>query len=451
MPLLIKGGRVLDPGSIDDTMDILVQKGRIAKLGKRLPSLKKTPKLRVIDAKGLLVVPGLIDLHVHFREPGHEYKETIETGCLAAAAGGFTAVCPMPNTNPVNDNRQITEFILEKAQKACGVRVFPVGAISKGLQGILLTEFSDLKAGGAVAVSDDGRPVASSLLMRRALEYAKGFDLLVISHCEDADLAGGGAMNEGAVATRLGLPGIPNAAESILVLRDIALCALTGSRLHIAHVSTRESVAAIREAKASGIPVTAETAPHYFSLTEEAVQNYDTHAKMNPPLRSEADRLAVIEGLADGTLDAIATDHAPHSSIEKDLEFDRAANGIIGLETALPLGLKLVESGGLSLSALIEKMAVNPARILGLDKGIQPGNPADFTLIDLNRPFCVDANRFFSKSRNTPFNGWELKGKAVCTIVGGKVVFQEKESGGQSKGPWIQQGRKTRHDPRKGS
>ena len=425
MQLLIKGGRVLDPGKIDDTMDILVEDGRIAKVGKSLRSVKKGAGARVIDASGLTVIPGLIDLHVHFREPGHEYKETIETGCLAAAAGGFTAVCTMPNTLPVNDNRQVTEFILEKAAKACGVRVYPVGAISKGLKGEALSEFSDLLAGGAVAVSDDGRPVLGSLLMRRALEYAKGFGLFVISHCEDLDLAQGGAMNEGEIATRMGLPGIPNAAESIMVQRDIALCALTGARLHIAHVSTRESVAAIRDAKARGIPVTAETAPHYFTLTDAAVQNYDTCAKMNPPLRSEEDRNAVWEGLSDGTLDVIATDHAPHSSIEKDVEFDQAAFGIIGLETALPLGLKLVESGVLSLNRLIEKMSINPAKILGINHRINVGNPADLTLFDLNRTYRIDATRFFSKSRNTPFNGWDLKGKTVLTMVAGAVVFKE--------------------------
>ncbi len=425
MPLLIKGGRVLDPGRIDENLDILIEKGRIVKTGKRIRVPKTAPDTRIIDAKGLLVVPGLIDLHVHFREPGHEYKETIATGCRAAAGGGFTAVCTMPNTSPVNDNRQITEFILEKAQEACGVRVYPVGAVSKDLAGQALTEFSDLKAGGAVAVTDDGRPVVSSLLMRRALEYAKGFGLFVISHCEDLDLSAGGAMNEGETATRMGLAGIPNAAESVMVQRDIALAALTGGRLHIAHVSTRESVAAIRAAKAAGIPVTAETAPHYFSLTDAAVDNYDTHAKMNPPLRTEADRRAVVEGLADGTLDAVATDHAPHSTIEKDVEFDQAANGIIGLETALSLGLRLVENGALTLGGLIEKMAVNPAKILGIDHRIATGNPADLTLIDLDRAFTVDAKRFFSKSRNTPFNGWKLKGKATATIVGGNVIFED--------------------------
>ncbi len=425
MRLLIKGGRVLDPGKIDETVDILVEDGRIAKLGKKLRAAKKAPDTRVIDASGLVVVPGLIDLHVHLREPGHEYKETIETGCLAAAAGGFTAVCTMPNTHPVNDNRQITEFILEQAEKACGVRVYPVAAVSTGLAGEALTEFSDLKEGGAVAVTDDGRPVASGLLMRRALEYAKGFGLFVISHCEELSLSRGGAMNEGETATRMGLPGIPNAAESVMVQRDLDLCGLTGGRLHIAHVSTREAVAAIRKAKAAGIPVTAETAPHYFTLTDAAVKNYDTRAKMNPPLRTEKDRQAVVEGLSDGTLDAVATDHAPHSSIEKDVEFDQAAFGIIGLETALPLSLKLVETGALSLPALIEKMSTNPAKILGIDNRIKTGNPADLTLVDLDRSFTVDANRFFSKSRNTPFNGWELKGKAAATIVGGKVIFED--------------------------
>ncbi len=425
MLTLIRGGRVVDPGNLDGIMDILIEDGKIVEIKAESSKVKaERSKVKVIDAFGKIVTPGLIDMHVHLREPGHEYKETIETGCLAAASGGFTAVCCMPNTNPVNDNSQVTEYILKKAGAADTVRVYPVAAISKGLKGKDLCEYGDLKEAGAIAVSDDGHPVANSQLMRRALEYAKGFNLPVISHCEDLDLAECGTMNEGAVATRMGLAGIPNAAESIIVMRDIALCELTGARLHIAHVSTTESVRAIRNAKKRGAPVTAETAPHYFTLTEDAVDKYNTNAKMNPPLRSMQDREAVLEGLADGTIDVIATDHAPHSSIEKEVEFDLAANGIIGLETSLPLSLKLVENGLITITGLVEKMSTNPARILGLDNSLKPGNPADITIIDPDISFTVDADSFRSLSRNTPFDGWSMKGKAVLTMVGGKVVFE---------------------------
>lgn len=425
MRILIKGARVIDPGSLDGRRDVLIEDGRITDI--QPPDVLKIPSdgnAVLYQAGGLVLSPGLIDIHVHFREPGQEYKETIATGCLAAAAGGFTAVCTMPNTLPVNDNAEVTRFILSQAEKACGVRVYPVGAISRSLEGKSLSEYGELKEAGAVAVTDDGRPVTNSLMMRRAMEYAGGLGLPVISHCEDLDLAGGGAMNEGTVATRLGLAGIPNAAETIMVLRDIALCELTGARLHIAHVSTKESVRAIRDAKRSGIPVTAETAPHYFTLTEEAVGDYRTHAKMNPPLRTRRDVDAICEGLSDGTLDAIATDHAPHSSVEKDLEFDRAANGIIGLETSLALGLRLVESGVLSLTGLIEKMSVQPAKILGLPSGLKIGGPADITVFDPEKPWTVDAGRFRSISRNTPFDGWTLKGRPVLTMVNGAVIFE---------------------------
>jgi dihydroorotase len=331
----------------------------------------------------------------------------------------------MPNTDPVNDDPAITALILGKAAEANLIRVYPVAAISKGLKGEQLCEFGELKAAGAIGVSDDGRPVMNAQLMRRALEYAAGFGLKVISHSEDLHLAEGGAMNEGALATRMGLAGIPNAAESVMVMRDIALAALTGAPVHIAHVSARESVAAIRRAKADGVPVTAETAPHYFTLTEAAVEGYNTFAKMNPPLRSEADRQAVRQGLADGTLDAIATDHAPHSVLEKEVEFDRAANGIIGLETALPLSLKLVAEGVLNVETLITRMAVAPARFLGKAAGVRAGLTADLTLIDPNREFVVKAADLKSKSRNMPFDGWPLKGKAVMTIVAGRIVFRE--------------------------
>jgi dihydroorotase len=430
MRILIRGARVIDPGFLDGRMDVLVQDGRIADI--QPEGILKAPSgndVAVYEAAGLILTPGLIDMHVHFREPGQEYKETIASGCRAAAAGGFTAVCTMPNTSPVNDNGQVTRFILSRAAEACGVRVYPAGAISKSLDGKSLSEFGELKDAGAVAVTDDGKPVMNSLMMRRAMEYADGLGLLVISHCEDMDLAYGGSMNEGTVATRMGLSGISNAAETIMVLRDIALCELTGARLHIAHVSTRESVRAIREAKKCGVTVTAETAPHYFTLTDDAVRDYSTHAKMNPPLRTQHDVDAICEGLTDGTLDVIATDHAPHSPVEKDVEFDQAANGIIGLETSLALGLRLVESGVLSLTGLIEKMSIHPARILGLAAGLKIGAAADITVIDPDRVWTVNAGQFQSIGRNTPFDGWTLKGKAALTMVNGVVVFEERLKG----------------------
>ncbi|UCD86807.1 MAG: dihydroorotase [Desulfobacterales bacterium] len=423
---LIKGGHVIDPEtSVDGVTDILVEDGKIASIGK--PKAKRTKtKAEVIDASGRIVTPGLIDMHVHLREPGHEYKETVETGCLAAAHGGFTAICCMPNTDPVNDNQSVTDYILKKARIADTVRVYPVGAISRGLRGESLSDFGELKAAGVVALSDDGNPVMNAQLMRRALEYAKGFNLLVIAHCEDRNLTANGVMNEGVTATQLGLLGVPNAGETVMVARDIALCELVKAPLHIAHVSTDGSVRLIREAKARGLPVTAETAPHYFSLTEEAVLNYDTNAKVHPPLRTAKDREAIRLGLADGTIDVIASDHAPHTSIEKDLEFDQAANGIIGLETSLPLCLQLVEMGVMDLTGLVAKMSMNPARILNIAHiGLKPGNPADLTIIDPEKKFTIDANTFRSKSRNTPFNGCELKGKAVLTMVAGNVVFRE--------------------------
>lgn len=425
MPILIRGARVIDPGQLDQKSDVLISNGTIETVQPAQTLPAESDRIQVIEADGLWLTPGLIDLHVHFREPGQEHKETIFTGCQAAAAGGFTAVCTMPNTDPVNDDPAITRLILDKAAEAAGVRVYPVAAISKGLKGEQLCEFGELKAAGAVGVSDDGRPVMNGQLMRRALEYAAGFGLMVISHCEDLHLAEGGAMNEGPTATSMGLGGIPNASESVMVLRDIALAGLTGAPVHIAHVSTKESVDAIRRGKEDGIPVTAETAPHYLFLTDLAVQGYNTHAKMNPPLRADADQEAIRQGLADGTLDVIATDHAPHSKLEKEVEFDRAANGIIGLETSLSLGLKLVSDGIISIETLIQRMAVTPAKILGIQTGVRTGRVADLTLIDPNREFVVRSDQFKSKSRNTPFEGWPLKGKAVMTIVGGKVVFDD--------------------------
>jgi dihydroorotase len=425
MLTVIKGGRVIDPGNLDDILDIVIEDGNIVEIKQGALADDENKESKIIDASGKIVAPGLIDMHVHLRDPGYEYKETIETGSRAAAFGGFTAICCMPNTNPVNDSRQVTEYIIKKAVKADIVRVYPVAAISKGLKGESLCEYGELKDAGAVALSDDGNPVMNSQLMRRALEYSSRFNLTVISHCEDFDLVSDGAMNEGAVATKMGLSGIPNAAESIMVLRDISLCELTGVPVHIAHVSTRESVRAIRDAKKRGVPVTAETAPHYFSLTDASVKDYNTNSKMNPPLRTEQDIEAICQGLVDGTIDVIATDHAPHSIIEKAVEFDQAANGIIGLETAVPLGLKLVEAGIIDITDLIEKMSKNPARILGLKNGLEIGKTADITIIDPEISYCIDANRFQSLSRNTPFDGWDVKGKAVLTMVGGKIVFHD--------------------------
>lgn len=423
MRIRISGGRIIDPGRTDTVGDVVVEDGRIRSVG---PADGEAAD-RVVDAGNCLVVPGLIDIHVHLREPGHEYKETIASGAAAAVAGGFTAVCAMPNTSPVNDNAQVTRFILDRAWAAGLARVYPVASITRGLKGEQLSEFAELKAAGAVAFSDDGRPVEGSRMMRRAMEYARGFDMPIVSHCEELDLVGDGVMNEGVVATRLGLAGIPNAAESIMVMRDIALAELTGARLHICHVSCAESIAAIRAAKDRGARVTAETAPHYFTLTEEAVAEYDTRAKMNPPLRTEADRQAVRRALADGTLDAIATDHAPHSILEKEVEFDQAANGIIGLETALPLSLRLAADGVLPLSDLIAKLTVAPARVLGLPCGLIPGAAADITVIDPQRIWTVDAERFASLSRNCPFDGWQVAGRAVLTMVDGRIVYEAPE------------------------
>jgi len=431
----IQGGRVIDPGNLDTMADIIIEQGKIVKITRIGKTAIRQPESGIadresqtIDATGKIVCPGFIDMHVHLREPGHEHKETIKTGARAAARGGFTAVCAMPNTNPVNDNCEITKLILNQAARANFARVYPVGAISVGLEGRRICEFDRLKACGAIAVSDDGNPVMDDRLMQAALTAAKSNDLAVISHCEDLNLAAGGVMNAGAVASRLGLAGISNTSESAMVERDIALSELTGASVHIAHVSTAESVEALREAKSREIAVTAETAPHYFTLTDEAVREHGTHAKMNPPLRSSNDRAAVRQGLADGTIDVIATDHAPHSSREKALEFHKAANGIIGLETAVSLGLKLVQAGVISITDLIEKMSTAPARILGLASGLQPGRTADITIIDPDVDYVADVNKFQSLSRNCPFDGWLLKGRPVLTMVGGRIVFEEEHS-----------------------
>ena len=368
---------------------------------------------------------GFVDLHVHLREPGFEYKETIATGTASAVAGGFTSVCCMPNTSPVNDNQSVTKFILSQAAMAKKAQVFPIGAITKGSEGKELSEIGDLSEAGCVAISDDGRPVMNSQIMRRAMEYAKAFRVPVIDHCECLHLASGGCMNEGIVSTELGIPGIPSAAEEVMVARNLALAELTGAHLHLAHLSTAGSVRLTREAKERGIRVTAEVCPHHFSLTEDATRTYDSNAKMNPPLRTSHDIEALKQGLADGTIDAIATDHAPHAVQEKQLEFDAAPFGIVGFETALPLTLALVEEGVLSLETAIAKLTCEPARAFGLNKGtLAPGADADIVLIDPNSPWVVDPDRFHSKSRNTPFTGWKVRGKVVATVVSGTVVYK---------------------------
>jgi dihydroorotase len=429
MKLLLKGGRLVDPSrNLDEQMDLLVENGKILEMGKNLhqPGKKVTNNINILDLKGLVVVPGLIDMHTHLREPGFEYKETIQTGSEAAAFGGFTSVACMPNTKPVNDTRSITEFIKKRAATCNLVNVFPVASVSMGAEGACLTEFMDLIDAGAVAFSDDGKPVMDGALMRRALEYASSLGVPIISHCEDTHLSSGGSMNEGRVSTELGLQGIPGIAEDLMVARDIIIAGYTNTTLHIAHVSTAGAVQLIREAKEKGIKVTAETAPHYFTLTDEALKDFDTSAKVNPPLRSMADIDAVKSGLKDGTIDVIASDHAPHASTDKEVEFEYASFGITGLETSLSLSLKLVSDGLLSLSQLILKMSTNPAKILNIPKGtLKTGFDADITVIDLKKRWTVDRGNLRSKGRNTPFHGWVMTGKAVTTIMGGKITYQE--------------------------
>lgn len=423
MSLLIKNGRVIDPANnIDDSLDILVEGTVIKKVAK---AIKAEGSAKVIDAKGKIVAPGLIDIHTHLREPGFEYKETIKTGTMAAAAGGFTAICCMPNTNPINDNRAVTEFILSKSAKEGIVNVLPIGAITKGSQGKALAEISDMVNAGCVAISDDGKGVMDAEVMRRGLEYTKAFDIPVIAHCEDANLSSGGVMNEGFASTTLGLRGIPMAAEEVMVVRDIALAELTGARLHIAHVSSAGSVESIRTAKKRGVKVTCETCPHYFTLTEDVVIGYNTNAKVNPPLRTKEDVKAIKVGLKDGTIDIIASDHAPHAVHEKEIEFDYASFGMIGLETSLPLILNLVREGVLTLNDAIAKASINPARLFKLKKGtLSEGADADITIIDPESEWVVDVNNLKSKSKNTPFAGMKMKGRAVVTIVGGKIVYE---------------------------
>ena len=419
--LLLRGGRVVDPAqTLDGPADVLLKDGLVAEIRSGL----SVPGARVLDLAGKIVVPGLIDMHVHLREPGQEWKETIATGTAAAAAGGFTAVACMPNTVPVNDERAVTEFIVAQARSTGVVRVHPIGAVSKRLEGKELAEMGDLVAGGAVAVSDDGRPVASARLMRLALEYSRIFGIPVIDHCEDPDLSDGGVVNEGVVSTRLGLRGWNRSAEDTMVARDIGLAEETGGRVHIAHLSTEGAVQLVREARRKGLAVTCEVTPHHLALTEEACLSFDTATKMNPPLRSERDRRALLEGLADGTVDAIASDHAPHHADEKGVEFARAPFGVIGLETTVPVLLdRLVRKKTISLTRFVELLSTHPSRILGLSSGtLRPGAAADVTILDLDRRVTIEPERFRSLSRNTPFVGWELTGTAVATIVGGALV-----------------------------
>jgi dihydroorotase len=422
--LLIRGGSVIDPANhVSGQYDLVLRDGTVAAL--RHAEANDIAGVAVIEATGCLVLPGLIDMHVHLREPGYEYKETIATGTRAAVAGGFTAVACMANTNPVNDSSAVTEYIRERAAAAGLARVYPIGAVSKGLQGEELAEIGELHRAGIVAVSDDGMPIMNGGLMRRTLEYSRMFGLPVIVHEEDRSIAAEGVMNEGAWSLRLGLRGIPAAAEEAMIARDLALLERTGGRLHVAHISTAGAVELVRQAKRRGLPVTAEATPHHFMLTEAAVEGYNTNAKMNPPLRTQGDVDAVRQGLADGTIDVIATDHAPHHRDEKHVEFDQALNGIVGLETALPLALRLTDEAQIPLDRLVAAMSTNPARILNVAGGsLAVGAVADVTIVDPQRERSVEAARFQSKGRSTPFEGMRVRGQAVVTIVGGRVVWR---------------------------
>jgi dihydroorotase len=421
MALVLRNARVLDPANrVDAVQDVLVEDGAIARLG---PKLTAPPAAEVLDLTGKVVCPGFIDMHVHLREPGYEHKETVATGTRAAAAGGFTAVCCMANTYPVNDNRSITDYILAKARTEGAVRVYPIGAVSRGLRGEELAELAELAEAGCVGYSDDGKCVRNASLYRRAMEYSLPFGLPVISHAEDDDLARDASMNEGVVSMELGMRGAPPAAEDVMVARDIILAELTGAHVHIAHLSTAGAVRLVREARARGVRVTAEVTPHHLVLTEEAVRHYDPNTKMQPPLRTKRDTQALLEALADGTIDCIATDHAPHALSEKEGEYDAAAFGIVGLETAVALMLdRLVRPGLLALDTLVSRLSTDPARLLRLPGGsLAPGAPADITVLDLALEHTVDPARFRSKSRNTPFGGWTLTGGPVLTLVGGRV------------------------------
>src|SRR5580765_4770846 len=435
MKRLLRGGRVIDPAAgLDGTFDLFIDGDRIARVGRDLPvSLADGGEIVDVPA-GLVICPGLIDMHVHLREPGQEHKETVATGAASAVAGGFTAVACMPNTTPVNDNAGVTELILRKAAEANLARVYPIGAVSRGQKGEQLADIAELKRAGCVAISDDGRPVKTALLMRRALEYASMFDMPVIGHCEEQTLKGDGVAHEGFQASSLGLRGIPGEAESIMALRDISLSSLTGGAVHIAHMSARQTLDAVRFGKSKGARVTCEVTPHHFVLTDEMLAApipYDTNAKMNPPLRGTADRDAMLQGLADGSIDVIATDHAPHAADEKQVEFDQAPFGITGLETAVSLCLdRLIHRGIVTLPRLIELLSVNPARILNVPGGsLAAGAPADITILAPDLAVTVVAARMKSKSKNTPFDGWQLRGGVAATIVGGRAVYVNEDAG----------------------
>src|SRR5262245_4207866 len=431
MKTLLKGGRVIDPvNGIDGVRDILIEGERIARVASNLPADGATV-VEVPD--GLVVCPGFIDMHVHLREPGQEHKETVATGTASAVAGGFTAVACMPNTNPVNDNANVTTYILDKAREANLARVFPIGAVSRGSNGELLADIADLRNAGCVAITDDGHPVKTAILLRRALEYAGMFGMPVIEHCEDPSLKGDGVAHEGYYAASLGLRGMPGACEALGVERGVLLAELTGSSFHVAHMSARASLRAVRKAKEAGLHVTCEVAPHHFTLTDEALAipvAYDTNTKMNPPLREAADRDAMLGGISDGSVDAIATDHAPHHYDEKKVEYDRAPFGIVGLETAVSLSLdRLVHAGRIRLSRLVELLSGNPARILNVPGGtLSEGAPADITIIAPDLKVKIEAAKLRSRSKNTPFNGWELRGSVAATLVGGRPLYVNAEA-----------------------
>jgi dihydroorotase len=431
--LLVRNGRVIDPASsLDAARDVLLDGEKIAEIAPPGQIAADDGKYEILDASGLIVAPGFLDIHAHLREPGQESSETIETGTRSAARGGFTAVCCMPNTKPVNDNASVTRFIMDRAKTTAAVRVWPIGAASVGSKGEAIAEIAAMKEAGIVAVSDDGKPIATAKLARQVMDYCRSLDLPVIEHSEDVSLAAGAVMREGVTSTRLGLPGMPAASESVCVARDVQIAELTGARLHVAHMSAKGSLELVRWAKSRGLRVTCEVTPHHFTLIDEDVQ-YDSRYKMNPPLASREDRKALIEGLADGSIDAIATDHAPHEAALKDVEFDRAPFGVLGFETALGLALEqLVHTGRISLMRLVELFTSGPARVLGMERKIRPGQPADLTIFSFDRAWTYDVKQSPSKSRNSPFDGRAFRGGPAATIVAGRVVWRLSQTAGAS-------------------